>query len=251
MYGPLPPSEREQDESYCLRNVTPTRSDASLLSLLPQPLRTCFVASIPLYIARFAAETQMTTPGLPQTTVPSVLLPELLGFVPQFLLDDIIDTANDAVRQAVEAMEVFLRRWASEREKKVDGDWDSTQEIEQGLVAFQTLLNSHVDIAFDFFEAWSLRNIFAIPPDLPLVAPHHARLNLEYTANEETELVNEIKELRRKIQAVHSYIVFMMCKYSYPMLYSNVNFNVYSLWPYGRLPYSGRTHKDVLSGSPS
>ncbi|KAJ3530618.1 hypothetical protein NM688_g7684 [Phlebia brevispora] len=143
----------------------------------------------------------MTTPDPPRTTVPSVLLPELLGFVPQFLLDDIIDTANDAVRQAVEAMEVFLRRWASEREKKVEGDWDSTQEIEQGLVAFQTLLNSHVDIAFDFFEAWSLRNIFAIPPDLPLVAPHHAGLDLEYTANEETELVNEIKELRRKIQA--------------------------------------------------
>ena len=75
----------------------------------------------------------MAAPNLPQTTVPSVLLPELLGFVPQFLLDDIIDTANDAVRQAVEAMEVFLRRWALEREKKVDGDWDSTQEIEQGL----------------------------------------------------------------------------------------------------------------------
>ena len=144
----------------------------------------------------------MAAPNLPQTTVPSVLLPELLGFVPQFLLDDIIDTANDAVRQAVEAMEVFLRRWASEREARVDKDWDSTQEVEQGLVAFQTLLNSHVDIAFDFFELWSLRNIFAIPPDLPIVAPHQAGLNLEHGAEEEKEAVNEIKELRRKIQAV-------------------------------------------------
>lgn len=150
---------------------------------------------MPLYDVTMAA-------GPPAATVPSVLLPELLGFVPQFLLDDIIDTANDAVRQAVEAMEVFLRRWASEREEKMDKDWDSTQEVEQGLVAFQTLLNSHVDIAFDFLEAWSLRNIFAIPADLPVVAPHHAGLNLEHTAEEETELVNEIKELRRKIQAV-------------------------------------------------
>ncbi|EKM56239.1 uncharacterized protein PHACADRAFT_91614 [Phanerochaete carnosa HHB-10118-sp] len=135
------------------------------------------------------------------TAAPSALLPEVLGFVPQFLLDDIVDTANDAVRQAVDAMEVFLRRWASEREDKVDPDWDSTQEVEQGLVAFQTLLNSHVDIAFDFFEAWSLRNIFIVPPDLPAVVPHQAGLNLEHTANEENALVNEIRDLRRKIQA--------------------------------------------------
>lgn len=137
----------------------------------------------------------------PTNTVPPVLLPEILGFVPQFLLDDIVDTANDAVRQAVDAMEVFLRRWAAEREDKIDKDWDSTQEVEQGLVAFQTLLNSHVDISFDFFEAWSLRNIFAIPPELPVVVPHQAGLNLEHTAEEETELVNEIRDLRRKIQA--------------------------------------------------
>lgn len=138
----------------------------------------------------------------PPPPAPSVILPEILGFVPQFLLDDIVDTANDAVRQAVDAMEVFLRRWAAEREDKVDKDWDSTQEVEQGLVAFQTLLNSHVDIAFDVFEAWSLRNIFVVPPDLPVVVPHQEGLNLEHTADEETELVNEIRDLRRKIQAV-------------------------------------------------
>ena len=142
-------------------------------------------------------------PPPPSTTAtPSVLLPEVLGFVPEFLLDDIVDTANDAVRQAVDAMEVFLYRWATEREDKVDPEWDSTQEVEQGLVAFQTLLNEHVDIAFDFFERWSLRNIFAVPPDLPIIVPHQAGLNLEHTPDEETELLNEIRELRRKIQAV-------------------------------------------------
>ena len=42
---------------------------------------------------------------------------------------------------------------------------------EVGLVAFQTLLEHHTDIAFDFFEAWCLRNlnIFMIPSDLPFV----------------------------------------------------------------------------------
>ncbi|KAI0341308.1 Mis12-domain-containing protein [Trametopsis cervina] len=142
----------------------------------------------------------MALPPPPGSTTPSVLLPELLGFVPQFLLDDIVDTANDAVKQAVDAMEQFLERWAEARREK-NQDWDSTQEIEQGLVAFQTLLNSHVDIAFDFFETWSLRNIFAVPPDLPLVAPHQAGLELDSTVEEETALLAEIKELRRKINA--------------------------------------------------
>ena len=136
------------------------------------------------------------------TTTPSVLLPEVLGFVPQFLLDDIVDTANDAVRQAVDAMEVFLRRWAAEREHRVGQDWDSTQEVEQGLVAFQTLLNSHVDIAFDFFEVWCRRNIFAIPSDLPITVPHQKGLDFNIRPERETELLAEIDEMRRKIEHV-------------------------------------------------
>lgn len=143
----------------------------------------------------------------PPQSVPSVLIPELIGFTPQFLLDDIINTANDSVKKTVEAMETFLRRWAESRTEAVDGEWDSTQEVEQGLVSFQTLLESHVDIAFDFFEAWSLRNIFAIPVDLPIVAPHLAGLNLEQPPEKEAELLSEIDDLRRKIQAVSaSYI---------------------------------------------
>ncbi|KAI0718902.1 Mis12 protein-domain-containing protein [Cerioporus squamosus] len=139
-------------------------------------------------------------PAGPPSTVPSVLLPELLGFIPQFLLDDIINIANDEARQSVDAMEQFLQRWADARAEK-DAEWDPTQEIEQGLVAFQTLLESHVDVAFDFFEAWSMRNIFAIPADLPVVAPHQAGLNLEQPPEKEAELLAEIDELRRKVHA--------------------------------------------------
>lgn len=139
----------------------------------------------------------------PPPTVPSVLLPELLGFSPQLLLDDIINVANNAVTETVDGMEEFLTRWARER-KQVKGkeDWDSTAEVEQGLVAFQTLLEQHVDIAFDFFEIWSLRNIFAIPSDLPIVAPHHKGLNLQTTPEQERELMTEIEELRRRIDNV-------------------------------------------------
>ncbi|CDO72830.1 hypothetical protein BN946_scf185002.g15 [Trametes cinnabarina] len=142
----------------------------------------------------------MSAPPPPPPTVPSVLLPELLGFIPQFLLDDIINIANDEAKQSVDAMEQFLQRWADARAEKT-AEWDPTQEIEQGLVSFQTLLESHVDVAFDFFEAWSMRNIFAIPADLPIVAPHQAGFNLEHPPEKEAELLVEIDELRRKVHA--------------------------------------------------
>lgn len=145
----------------------------------------------------------------PPPTVPSVLLPELLGFSPQLLLDDIINVANNAVTETVDGMEIFLLRWAEQRAETAGSDWDKNQDIEQGLVAFQTLLESHTDIAFDFFEIWSLRNIFAIPADLPIVAPHHKGLNLQSSPEEERELMSEIDELRRKIDNVrpnHPYL---------------------------------------------
>lgn len=134
-------------------------------------------------------------------TVPPVLLPEILEFSPQLLLDDIINFANEAITNAVDGLEEFLFRWAADREARVRDDWDSTQEVEQGLVAFQTLLEYHTDIAFDFFETWSLRNIFAIPADLPIVVPHQEGLDLDYPAELETELMAEVQSLRKKIDA--------------------------------------------------
>ncbi|KAI0312380.1 Mis12 protein-domain-containing protein, partial [Amylostereum chailletii] len=132
----------------------------------------------------------------PPPPVPNILLLELLSFSPHFLLDQIINIANDSVGNAFEAMEKMLIRWADSR---TDGDWDSTQEIEQGLVAFQTLLEFHTDVAFDFFETWSLRNVFAIPAHLHIVTPHHKGLNLHSPAGREAELLAEVEELRRKI----------------------------------------------------
>jgi len=107
--------------------------------------------------------------------------------------------ANNSVTQTVDGMQVFLTRWAENRAETAGDGWDGSQDIEQGLVAFQTLLESHTDIAFDFFELWSLRNIFAIPADLPVVAPHHKGLDLDSPLEEEQELIVEIAELRRKI----------------------------------------------------
>ncbi|PCH44640.1 hypothetical protein WOLCODRAFT_105424 [Wolfiporia cocos MD-104 SS10] len=141
----------------------------------------------------------LTTMTAPPPSAPSILVPEIISFVPQFLLDDIINIANDATRQAVDAMEAFLERRDAARDAMDDGK--GTEDLERGLNSFQTLLESHVDIAFDFFEAWSLRNIFVVPADLPVVVPHHNGLDFTQPEEKETELLSEIKDLRKQIQA--------------------------------------------------
>ncbi len=134
--------------------------------------------------------------------VPPLLLPEALGFSPQLLLDDIINIANSALLDGVSGMESYLQKWSEERADRLGSEWDDTQEVEQGLVSFQTLLEHHTDLAFDFFEAWSLRNIFAVPPDLPLVLPHQEGLDLTLRPEREQELMDENAELRRRLSEV-------------------------------------------------
>ncbi|KAJ2931947.1 hypothetical protein H1R20_g5133, partial [Candolleomyces eurysporus] len=174
------------------------------------------------------------TTSLP-TTTSSLLLCEALGFSPQLLLDDIINIANNAVQDGVNGMEEFLVKWVEEREERQAKEpkepeppakgkkgkkkaeqpkepEDMTHEIEQGLVAFQTLLEYHTDIAFDFFEAWSLRNIFFIPPEFEkgrvVVLPHYEGADLGNTSSsggsskseaKERELVEELDELRKRL----------------------------------------------------
>ncbi|KAH7880349.1 Mis12 protein-domain-containing protein [Lentinula edodes] len=127
-----------------------------------------------------------------------LLLPEALGFSPQLLLDDIINAVNNTIVEGVNAMEDFLRQWADRRSEE-EKDWDSTEELEQGLVSFETLLEHHTDVALDFFEAWALKNIFSIPPDLPVVLPHQKGLDLTTKPEREAELMEEISELRIKL----------------------------------------------------
>lgn len=179
----------------------------------------------------------------PPPTVPSVLLPELIGFIPQFLLDDVINSANEATQQAVDAMEAFLERRDASKQDPADA-WKSAEELEKGLNAFQTLLESHVDIAFDFFEAWSLRNIFAIPADLPIVAPHQKGLNLDEPEERETGLVQEIKDLRRQVQAVRgASLPLTSCLYLLPRNRSNESFGDCTLMPCVHLLRSSHTPK--------
>jgi kinetochore protein Mis12/MTW1 len=148
--------------------------------------------------------------GVAKTTHP-LLICEALGFSPQLLLDDIINTANNAVQDGVNGMEEFLQKWADEKLAKTQSVLGSDaimHEVEQGLVAFQTLLEHHTDIAFDFFEAWCLRNIFMIPTDLPVVLPHQEGLDFTITVEKEQELVDEVEQLRKRLDEVRSHPLF-------------------------------------------
>ncbi|KIJ37082.1 hypothetical protein M422DRAFT_232063 [Sphaerobolus stellatus SS14] len=130
------------------------------------------------------------------------LLPEILGFHPQLLLDDIINAANEPIYQCTEFVSNFMIAWAEERAKRTNRKEQDevSNEIENGLVQFQTLLEYHVDLAFDYYEVWTLRNIFYIPPNLSVVAPHHKGLNLHHDSKKEADLFSELEELRNNLR---------------------------------------------------
>ncbi|GJJ14128.1 hypothetical protein Clacol_008385 [Clathrus columnatus] len=130
------------------------------------------------------------------------LLPEILGFHPQRLLDDLINAANEPIYQCTDHVLNFMSAWAKERAENISKEEqeDLAREIEEGLVAFQTLLESHVDLAFDYFEVWTLRNIFFIPPELQVTVPHQRGLDLNQDPSREAELFKEIGELREQLR---------------------------------------------------
>ncbi|KAG8941876.1 hypothetical protein FRC04_004053 [Tulasnella sp. 424] len=135
-------------------------------------------------------------PGL--SPIQQTILPDILGFAPQLLVDDLLDIGYDAIAKATGALETYL-----------DTNWLPGRPIEDqneayaGLVAFQTLLQSHLDKAFDAFELWSLKNVFALPnpEEVPIVLPHQTGLDLTATEQEENALNKEIEELRAKVDA--------------------------------------------------
>jgi kinetochore protein Mis12/MTW1 len=163
-------------------------------------------------------------PGTLSQTAQSLLLCETLGFSPQLLLDDIINIANNAVQDGVNGMEEFLQKWADERGSRDTSSPISveatTHEVEQGLVAFQTLLEYHTDIAFDFFEAWCLRNIFVIPPELSVVLPHQESLDLTVKPDQAQPLLEEVEELRKRLDGVCPILFFNQL---YGLLLDNVS----------------------------
>ncbi|KAJ5162059.1 hypothetical protein N7492_007451 [Penicillium capsulatum] len=110
------------------------------------------------------------------------LLTEHFTYTPLSLIDDIINSINNLIYQAISNLESGLLAAPPERlgfahaangstipDTDEDGNVvypEATLEIENGLHQLETLLESNVDKAFDKFEIYVLRNILTVPEDL-------------------------------------------------------------------------------------
>lgn len=100
----------------------------------------------------------------------------------QSLIDDIINSINNLIYQAISGLETSLIATPPERlgfahanngstipETDEDGNVlypEAKLELENGLHQLETLLEANVDKAFDKFEIYVLRNILTVPEDL-------------------------------------------------------------------------------------
>jgi hypothetical protein len=103
-------------------------------------------------------------------------------FAFQSLIDDIINSINNLIYQAISSLESGLLATPPERlgfghasngstipDTDEDGNVvypEAKLEIENGLHQLETLLEANVDKAFDKFEIYVLRNILTVPEDL-------------------------------------------------------------------------------------
>ncbi|PGG99710.1 kinetochore protein Mis12/MTW1 [Blastomyces parvus] len=110
----------------------------------------------------------------------TALLTEHFSYTPLSLIDDVINSINNLVYQAISSLEDGLLNAPPERlgfshapdtipDTDDDGNIqypEARLEIENGLHQLETLLEATVDKAFDKFEIYVLRNILTVPEDL-------------------------------------------------------------------------------------
>ena len=135
--------------------------------------------------------------------------------VVQTLLDDIINTVNELVFRAVNAVEEGLNNAPPESlgfrannlnaspETRRDAIQEAKQnEIDNGIVKLESLLNATVDKDFDKFEIYTLRNILAVGHDEEQLAgwvqlDHYK--NLDLAKAQDTPTPEQVQLQRRKL----------------------------------------------------
>ncbi|PLB33435.1 MIND complex subunit MTW1 [Aspergillus candidus] len=143
------------------------------------------------------------------------LLTEHFSYTPLSLIDDIINSINNLIYQAISSLESGLLSTPPERlgfghaqngstipDTDEDGNVvypEAQLEIENGLHQLETLLESTVDKAFDKFEIYLLRNILTVPEDLlGWVRLKHYE-NLQLTPPPDAPTPETIQLQRRKL----------------------------------------------------
>jgi kinetochore protein Mis12/MTW1 len=115
------------------------------------------------------------------TDTTTELMTEHLQYAPLTLIDDVINSANAILYQAMDAFETYLRDTlipsipSSTASKSKAFDLDEPEdteretlykELEFGMAQVETLLENAVDRNFDAFELYVLRNVFNVPEDV-------------------------------------------------------------------------------------
>ncbi|WLF79465.1 hypothetical protein PVL30_003220 [Lodderomyces elongisporus] len=93
----------------------------------------------------------------------TALITEHLGYAPLKVIDEVINAMNSITIKGIEAFEKFLLDLHSEN--KIPQSI-SKDDIYKGTSKLELLLQNNIDVSFDKYELYCLRNIFSIPPDL-------------------------------------------------------------------------------------
>ncbi|KAI4718720.1 hypothetical protein E4T48_05082 [Aureobasidium sp. EXF-10727] len=152
--------------------------------------------------------------------IKNALLTEHFRYTPLTLLDDIINTVNELVYQAVGEIETallnvpreqlgFASNAPAQQDDKTDEDASEAAartEIEAGIVKLESLLNSTIDKNFDKLEIYTLRNLLTVSNAKEdeglenwIVLDHYKNLQPPSTdGNAPTP--ESVNRLRRKVQ---------------------------------------------------
>ncbi|KEQ79206.1 hypothetical protein D6C77_04878 [Aureobasidium pullulans] len=155
--------------------------------------------------------------------IKNALLTEHFRYTPLTLLDDIINTVNELVYQAVSEIETALLNVPKEQlgfpanaPAQQDGAEDNNGEdaseaaarieIEAGIVKLESLLNSTIDKNFDKLEIYTLRNLLTVSNAKEdeglenwIVLDHYKNIQPP-SADGNAPTPESVNRLRRKVQ---------------------------------------------------
>ncbi|OJJ87837.1 MIND complex subunit MTW1 [Aspergillus glaucus CBS 516.65] len=143
------------------------------------------------------------------------LLTEHFSYTPLSLIDDVINSINNLIYQAISSLESGLLGTPPERlgfshanngstipDTDEDGNViypEAKLEIENGLHQLETLLESTVDKAYDKFEIYVLRNILTVPEDLISWVRLRHYEGLSFNPGPDTPTPEMVLEHRKKL----------------------------------------------------
>ncbi|KAK3821353.1 MAG: Mis12 protein-domain-containing protein [Benniella sp.] len=133
------------------------------------------------------------------------LLTEHFGFSPLSFVDDVINSVNDLIYQASQALQKFVE---SQMDKlntqgylQLDDNVHIIDECAKCMHKFETLLESAVDRNFDRFELYALKNLFGVPEKVDIVLPHYEELDFDISVEKDQKLDDELELLRSQLIA--------------------------------------------------